>query len=123
MCYGTRVVRNAEQLELYYNVDRLYGDMEPDKELIYNHAHGFVHPNMWIIPQEKPRNMIPVKWGLIPHYKLGANAKEYYKETIRFGSGLNAKSEKLFESNNYKKSALTRRCVVPVDGFYEPHRI
>ncbi len=95
--------------------------MDPGKELVYNYANGFAHPNLWILPQERKGNMIPVMWGLIPHYKLGADAKEYYKETIRYGSGLNAKSEKLFESNNYKKSALTRRCIVPVDGFYEPH--
>tara|TARA_R110002049_G_scaffold166707_4_gene332822 strand:- start:730 stop:1272 length:543 start_codon:yes stop_codon:yes gene_type:complete len=35
--------------------------------------------------------------------------------------GLNARSEKLFDSNNYKSSALRRRSIVPVDGFYEPH--
>ena len=97
--------------------------MDENEELIYNQANGFAHPNMWIIPQEKPQNMIPVMWGLIPHYKMGADAKAYYKETIRYGSGLNAKSEKLFDSNNYKNSALTRRCIIPVDGFFEPHRI
>lgn len=121
MCYGTRVESNAKQLELHYNVEALYGKLPKDKELIYNYANGFSHPFMWIIPQEKKDNMIPVMWGLIPHYILGADAKEYYKETIRYGSGLNARSEKLFESSNYKNSALTRRCIIPVDGFYEPH--
>lgn len=121
MCYATRVVREAEEFEAFYNVERLLGIYGPEMELTYNHANGFAHPNMWIIPQEHPRNMMPVMWGLIPHYKLGQNAKEYYKETIRYGSGLNAKSEKLFNSNNYKGSALTRRCIVPVDGFFEPH--
>ncbi len=120
MCYGTRVVKKAEQLELYYNVERILGDLEKDAELVYNYANGFAHPYMWIIPQEKPKNIIPVMWGLIPPYKLGADAKEYYQETIRFGSGLNARSEKLFDSNNYKSSALTRRCIVPVDGFSSP---
>lgn len=121
MCYGTRVVKTAQQLELFYNVEKLYGDLPKDKELVYNYANGFSHPHMWIIPQEKKGNMIPVMWGLIPHYKSGADAKDYYKETIRYGSGLNARSEKLFDSNNYKNSALTRRCIIPVDGFYEPH--
>ncbi|WP_289645247.1 SOS response-associated peptidase [Maribacter aestuarii] len=121
MCYGTRVVRTAQQLELFYNVEKLYGDLPKDKELVYNYANGFSHPHMWIIPQEKKGTMIPVMWGLIPHYKLGSEAKDYYKETIRYGSGLNARSEKLFDSNNYRNSALTRRCIIPVDGFYEPH--
>ncbi|MFD0797169.1 SOS response-associated peptidase [Maribacter chungangensis] len=121
MCYGTRVVKKAKELELFYNVERLYGQMKPDAELTYNYANGFSHPNMWIIPQEKPKNMIPVMWGLIPQYKKGSDVKTYYQETIRYGSGLNARSEKLFDSSQYKPSALTRRCIIPVDGFYEPH--
>ena len=123
MCYNTRVSRKKKALEAHYRIKALVGEMGEDEELVYNQANGFAHPHMWIIPQEKPKNMIPVMWGLIPHYKLGANAKEYYKETVRYGSGLNAKSEKLFDSNNYKNSALTRRCIIPVDGFFEPHRI
>ncbi|WP_149274690.1 SOS response-associated peptidase [Pareuzebyella sediminis] len=123
MCYNARVTLEAQELERHYDVIRILGEMEEGEELIYNSANGFAHPNMWIIPQEKPKNMIPVKWGLIPHYKMGADAVEYYKETVRYGSGLNAKSEKLFSSNNYKNSALTRRCIVPVSGFFEPHRV
>ena len=121
MCYTTRLVRKAKELEKYYERDRVFGELPEDQELVYNAVSGFAHPNMWIIAQEKPNNFIPVKWGLIPHYKLGAEAETYYKESIRFGSGLNAKSEKLFESNHYKNSALKRRCVIPVDGFFEPH--
>ena len=124
MCYNTRATRSIGELEDYYELERLLGEeADKDSELMYNSANGFAHPNMWIIPQEKPKNIIPVMWGLIPHYKMGADAAEYYKETVRYGSGLNAKSEKLFSSNNYKGSALTRRCVVPVDGFFEPHRV
>ena len=123
MCYNTKVSRKKDELEARYRIKALIGEMKESDELIYNSANGFAHPNMWIIPQEKPENMIPVMWGLIPHYKKGVDPKAYYKETIRWGSGLNAKSEKLFHSNNYKASALTRRCIVPVDGFYEPHKI
>ncbi len=123
MCYNTRISRKKKELESQFKVKALYGEMKETDELVYNLANGFAHPNMWIIPQEKPENMIPVKWGLIPHYQLGVDYTSYYKQQIRFGSGLNAKSEKLFSSNNYKKSALKRRCVIPVDGFFEPHRI
>lgn len=121
MCYTSRLVRKAKELEKYYERDRVFGAMPEDQELVYNAVSGFAHPNMWIIPQEKSNNFIPVKWGLIPPYKLGADAEAYYKESIRYGSGLNAKSEKLFESNHYRNSALSRRCILPVDGFFEPH--
>jgi len=121
MCYGTRVVKTIKELEEYYDKEAIYGEMEPGTELTYHYANGFSHPNMWILPQERKENLIPVRWGLIPKYELGENAKEYYQKTIKYGSGLNARAEKLFESNNYKDSALTRRCIIPVDGFYEPH--
>ncbi|MCK0157266.1 SOS response-associated peptidase [Cellulophaga sp. F20128] len=121
MCYGTRVVKKAKELENHYKITAIRGGLAANVELTYNYANGFAHPTLWIIPQEKKRNMIPVHWGLIPPYELGANAKAYYAKTIKYGSGLNARSEKLFDSNNYKSSALTRRCIVPVDGFYEPH--
>lgn len=123
MCYNTRITRTKQDLEKIYSVKAIIGDLQEKDDLIYYSANGFSHPHLWIIAQEKPNNMLPIMWGLIPHYKLGKDAKEYYKETIRYGSGLNAKSEKLFDSNNYKRSALTRRCIIPVDGFYEPHRI
>ena len=120
MCYNTKISRKKAALEAHYQIKALVGEMGENDELVYNQANGFAHPNMWIIPQEKPQHMIPVTWGLIPHYKMGSAAKDYYKEQIRFGSGLNARSEKLFDSNNYKKSALSRRCIIPVDGFFEP---
>ena len=45
----------------------------------------------------------------------------YYKEAVRYGGGLNAQSEKLFNHFIYKNSALVRRCIIPVTGFNEPH--
>lgn len=121
MCYGTRVIKTAAELENHYRIEAIYGELEKDNELIYNYANGFSHPIMWILPQERRGHMIPVMWGLIPAYELGADAQAYYKKTIPYGSGLNARSEKLFDSNNYRTSALKRRCVIPVDGFFEPH--
>ena len=48
-------------------------------------------------------------------------AKEYYKQQLKYGSGLNARSEKLFDYWLYEKSAFTKRCIIPVSGFFEPH--
>lgn len=121
MCYGTRITRKAEQLELYYNVTKLFGKEEPKEELVYFHANGFSHPLMWIIAQEEPNRITPSMWGIIPGNKLGADYVEYYKEAVRYGAGLNAQSEKLFDHFIYKYSAKTRRCIIPVDGFFEPH--
>ena len=121
MCYSTRITRKAVELEKHYAVTKLLGERVLDEELIYNHANGFSHPLLWIIPQEQSSHITPSLWGIIPSNKLGAERADYYKESVKFGSGLNAQSEKLFDHFVYKHSALTRRCIIPVDGFFEPH--
>lgn len=121
MCYSTRVTRKAGELENYYKIKALFGEMPETEELVYNHAHGFAHPNMWIIPQQKPTNMIPAKWGLMPSVEKGADYKEYFKKNFKAYGGLNSKSEKIFTYPLYRNSIITKRCVIPVDGFFEPH--
>lgn len=121
MCYSTRITRKAGELEKHYAVTKLLGERVLDEELIYNHANGFSHPLLWIIPQEQSGHITPSLWGIIPSNKMGAEWADYYKESVKFGSGLNAQSEKLFDHFVYKHSALTRRCIIPVDGFFEPH--
>ncbi|SDE35097.1 Putative SOS response-associated peptidase YedK [Pricia antarctica] len=120
MCFHARIVLEAKDIEALYNVTRSVGDTEPGR-LVYNHANGFSHPLMWAIPQEKPKHMTPMLWGLLPFNKQGADHEKYYRDSIRYGAGLNAQAEKLFDFYMYKPSALTRRCIVPVSGFFEPH--
>lgn len=121
MCYGTRITRKAEQLELNYDVTKLFGKEQPKDGLVYFHANGFAHPLMWIIPQEERNRITPSMWGIMPGNILGADYAKYYKEAVKYGAGLNAQSEKLFNHFIYKYSARTRRCIIPVDGFFEPH--
>lgn len=120
MCYGTRQVRKVEQLEAFYDVSRLLGDDQLELELMYNHANGWSHPLMWIIPQEENNRITPGMWGIMPSKNTGANHKEYFKNYKTFG-GLNAKSEKLFDHFIYRHSWEYKRCIIPVDGFFEPH--
>jgi putative SOS response-associated peptidase YedK len=120
MCYGTRVVREAEELEAYYNVTKLLGEEQLELDLKYFHANGWSHPLMWVIPQEKPKNMTPAMWGIMPSKNKGEDYKEYFKNPKTYG-GLNAKSEKLFDHFIYRYSWEHKRCIIPVDGFFEPH--
>ncbi|SHJ39121.1 Putative SOS response-associated peptidase YedK [Arenibacter nanhaiticus] len=121
MCYSTRVTRKAKELELFYKVSKLVGARAPEGELVYPHANGWNHPLLWIIPQEAKENLTPSMWGIMPPQQLGADYREYYKGAARFGAGLNARSEKLFDHFIYKNSVYTKRCILPVDGFFEPH--
>ncbi|MGB6150739.1 MAG: SOS response-associated peptidase family protein [Pricia sp.] len=120
MCFHARIVLEAEEIEALYDVTRSIGKKDPGS-LIYNHANGFSHPLMWVIPQEKPNYMAPMLWGILPSDKPGKYHMQYYQESIRYGAGLNAQAEKLFDFYMYKASSLTRRCIIPLSGFYEPH--
>lgn len=73
---------------------------------------------MWMIPQEHPNHLVPAMWGLLPAREKQAEYKEYFKNPKTFG-GLNAKSEKLFDHFIYRYSWKQRRCVIPIDGFFD----
>ena len=121
MCYGTRVTKEVDELEAYYNVTKYVGEGQQTKlDLIYYHANGWSHPLMWMIPQERSNSITPAMWGIMPSKNNGADYKEYFKNYKTFG-GLNAKSEKLFDHFIYRYSWEYKRCIIPVDGFYEPH--
>lgn len=85
------------------------------------HLNGFSHPNVLVIPQEKSDVLAPGVWGIVPTDKNPDEILSYYKEALNYGSGLNAQSEKLFNHFIYRESVMTKRCIIPVDGFFEPH--
>lgn len=120
MCYNTRQSRKKKDLQKWANLRALVGDIPDDLEFIYFSVSGFSHPIMWTITQERPDALSPNMWGIMPSIQHQANYKEYFKNPKTFG-GLNAKSEKLFDHFIYRYSWEHQRCLVPVDGFFEPH--
>ncbi|MHA7830214.1 MAG: SOS response-associated peptidase [Flagellimonas sp.] len=120
MCYSTRQTRERKELEKLLSVKAMYGDIDTDLELIYFHANGWSHPIMWSLGQEEPNNLLPAMWGIMPPKEKQADYKEYFKNPKTFG-GLNAKSEKLFDHFVYRYCWEHQRCIIPVDGFFEPH--
>lgn len=85
------------------------------------HMNGFSHPNMLVIPQVKSNVLAPGVWGIVPGNKTKAEMKPYFKEAVKYGGGLNACSEKVFQHFIYKNSIMENRCIIPVSGFFEPH--
>ncbi|MBI4851832.1 MAG: SOS response-associated peptidase [Acidobacteria bacterium] len=60
--------------------------------------------------QEEKRVLTSYKWGLVP----------YWSKDAQIGNKLiNARAETLAEKPSFKKSLLTKRCLIPADGFYE----
>ncbi len=121
MCFHTSQTKKVVELENRFNVN-LYDDEARDAyDIPSYHLNGFAHPDMLVIPQEEPSVLTVGRWGIAPSKTQPENLSNYYKEAVRYGGGLNAQSEKLFNHFIYKHSALTKRCIIPVTGFYEPH--
>ena len=91
--------------------------LELDKDSIiirdYYQVSAFAHPKVIVYENNEFRKPVVSQWGLIPHW-----AKE--PEKI-WNSTLNARGETIFEKASFKKSAESKRCLVPVEGFYEHH--
>lgn len=121
MCYRTEQTKKVKDLELHFNINVSDERLRTLFDEPNYHINGFAHPNMLIVPMERADVLAPGVWGIVPFDKEEEEIKEYYKEAVRFGGGLNAQSEKLFQNYLYKTVALTRRCIIPVTGFYEPH--
>ncbi|WP_422105568.1 SOS response-associated peptidase [Winogradskyella sp.] len=127
MCYNTKHTRSVKDKEIYYRVG-LYPKQEDSRaafDIPMYHNNGFLHANQLIIPQEAPQYLIVAKWGIVPETIEPENVNEYYKGQRQWGEGLNAQSEKAFGHYfyNYNEAILHRRCIIPVDGFYESHKL
>lgn len=121
MCFHTSQTKKVTELENRFKASLSKESERPFYDTSRYHLNGFSHPKMLIIPQEGPAVLASAFWGIVPGNKKPEQLNEYYKEAVRFGGGLNAQSEKLFDHFIYKQAALKRRCLIPVTGFFEPH--
>src|SRR4051812_48618942 len=62
------------------------------------------------LDQESRPTLIEARWNLIPAFELTAKS-----QWTRF----NARGEEILEKKSYKEAAQKRRCLIPVDGWYE----
>ncbi len=63
-----------------------------------------------VITQETVRTLAGYKWGLIPSWA---------KDTQMASKMINARSETLLEKPSFRKSLISKRCLIPANGFYE----
>lgn len=83
------------------------------------------HPASWNIaptqtslvvrrhPESGARHLDPLRWGLVPRW--AGDAKDAAKL-------MNARAETLAEKPSFRDAFAKRRCLVPMDGFYEWRR-
>ncbi len=131
MCYKTSNKFTVNEMEARYNVARDPNLDIDDHDFTNYHIIGFTFPPMLIIGMDagldicpKPHILHPALWGIIKPEWNGHDVNDYYKSLGRYtGAALNAQSEKAFEYWLYKDSIMTKRCIVPVTGFFEPHKL
>jgi len=121
MCAHTSQIQKVNQLEEQYRVTLSDESQRERFDHPSYHIIGFTHAQMLIIPQEKPSVLAAATWGIAPESKKVSELKAYYKEAAKFGGGINARSEKAFDHFLYKQSIFSKRCIVPVSAFFEPH--
>lgn len=67
--------------------------------------------------ESRPRELIMLRWGLIPHWVSdGKKAEDIRKKTF------NARKETAREKPSFRDAAASNRCVVTADGFFEWHQ-
>ncbi len=118
MCFTVAIVREGVLMtaEQYYNSlpakirKKKKNPIELEIPNLYM-VSGFAHPQLLVITD----NEFELKqWGLIPSWaKSKEDAFELRDKT------LNAKGETIYEKPSFSQNILSRRCLLPVSGFFE----
>jgi putative SOS response-associated peptidase YedK len=107
MCFTVNVNLIREELESIYGRNLI--DHEKYRPSYYYHA--FSLPFLPVVSLERIELM---QWGLIPPWvKDMTQAAEIRMKTF------NARSESISEKPSFAESFVSRRCIVPVSGFFE----
>lgn len=121
MCFNMSLA--AEQATLENEFQVRFGPAEQklffDGGLLpcYN-ASGFAHPFWPIVTTESTTVFTVAKWGLVPAW-----VREREQALRLQNKTLNARSETVWRLPSFRHAASSaQRCLIPVDGFYEPHQ-
>lgn len=110
MCFTVNVNLVKEEIENRYGIS--FPGKYRYEPSYYYHAYGL--PELPAVCPGKPPVIRFLKWGLIPSWvKTDSDAGEIRLKT------LNARAESLEAKPSYSSSLATRRCIIPVRGFYE----
>jgi putative SOS response-associated peptidase YedK len=108
MCGRSSLTKSEKELEARFKATFYSEDLEKYNPLPnFNVAPTHVLP---IITNQDPTHFLPLRWGLIP----------YWAKDIKIGYRMiNARVETVQEKSAFKSALAKRRCLVPLDGYYE----
>ncbi len=92
---------------------RLFGTVNelPNWEPTWNMAPSQFGPVVRLHPGTGERHLDLLRWGLLPHWARGDPRK------VR--QPINARAETVATLPTFRDAFARRRCIVPIDGFYE----
>jgi putative SOS response-associated peptidase YedK len=110
MCFTVNVNLVKDELESRYGAE--FPDHDRFQPSYYYHAYGL--PEIPAICSEYPGKISLLKWGLIPYWvKSTTDANEIRYKTF------NARAETLSSKPSYSSAFKSKRCIIPVAGFFE----
>ncbi len=110
MCFSVNVNLVKEELENRYGVN--FPDKYRYEPSYYYHAFGL--PEIPAICSDNPGIARLLKWGLIPPWVRSTEDAD----AIRIKT-FNARSESIETKPSFSSSFKSKRCLIPVRGFYE----
>jgi putative SOS response-associated peptidase YedK len=110
MCFSVNVNLIKEELEKRYDATLT----DPDNYRPSYYYHAFSLPKMPVVCSEERKKIQLYQWGLIPSWT--SNADE--AGLIRYKT-FNARAETITEKPSFSSPFTSRRCIIPVKGFFE----
>ncbi len=90
--------------------EKFFLDLVPEVIPRYNIAPASEIAAVVVNPRSVGRLVKMFRWGLVPPWSKGPEVG---------AKMINARSETVLEKPSFKEAFLARRCLIPVDGFYE----
>ena len=110
MCFTVNVNLIKEELENRYGATLV----DPDSYRPSYYYHAFALPSMPAVCSGDTSRIRLLKWGLIPSFT--SNSEQ--ANIIRYKT-FNARAESLEKKPSFSSAFQTKRCIIPVKGFYE----
>lgn len=110
MCFSVNVNLVKEELENRYGATLI----DPDNYRPSYYYHAFTLPEIPVLCSGEPFSLKVLTWGLIPAWTRNPeDANEIRYKTF------NARSESIDSKPSFSSSFKTKRCIVPLRGFFE----
>lgn len=110
MCFTVNVNLIKEELENRYGATLI----DPDKYRPSYYYHAFSLPSLPAVCSGDISKIKLLKWGLIPEW----TKSQEQANIIRYKT-FNARSESIATKPSFSSSFRSKRCIIPVKGFFE----